>query len=65
MNLLFSFLQLVALHTGIFIALKLAGAVTFSWLWVLSPLWIGAGIILFFLIGLIILGMSVSEWFSH
>lgn len=27
--------------TLLFIALKLCGTITWSWLWVLSPLWIG------------------------
>lgn len=29
-----------------FIILKLCGVITWSWWWVLSPLWISAGIIL-------------------
>ena len=32
----------VTLLTVLFIGLKLAGIITWSWLWVLSPLWIGA-----------------------
>lgn len=30
----------------VFIILKLCGVITWSWLWVLSPLWIGLGIAL-------------------
>lgn len=30
--------------TILFIALKLCGTITWSWLWVLSPLWIGLSI---------------------
>ena len=28
----------------LFIALKLCGTITWSWLWVLSPLWIGLSV---------------------
>lgn len=30
--------------TILFIALKLCGTITWSWLWVLSPLWIGLSV---------------------
>lgn len=30
--------------TILFIALKLCGTITWSWLWVLSPLWIGISV---------------------
>ena len=30
--------------TILFIALKLCGTITWSWLWVLSPLWIGLAV---------------------
>ena len=30
----------------LFIGLKLAGVISWSWLWVLSPLWIGLAVIL-------------------
>jgi len=30
----------------LFIGLKLTGAISWSWLWVLSPLWIGWAIVL-------------------
>ena len=32
---------LVVLLTVLFIGLKLTGYITWSWVWVLSPLWIG------------------------
>ena len=32
------------LLTIVFIVLKLCGVISWSWLWVLSPLWISAGI---------------------
>lgn len=33
-----------------FIVLKLLGKITWSWLWVLSPLWISAGLIALFFV---------------
>jgi len=42
------------LLTVLFIGLKLTGYITWSWLWVLSPLWIS------FLIALLIVGMVVG-----
>jgi hypothetical protein len=38
------------LLTIVFITLKLLGKVTWSWWWVLSPLWIGASILLIILV---------------
>jgi len=38
-----SFLGLLAI---LFIALKLTGYITWSWIWVLSPLWIGLALVL-------------------
>lgn len=32
------------LLTIVFIALKLCGVITWSWLWVLSPIWINAAL---------------------
>jgi hypothetical protein len=48
------FVSLLAL---LFIGLKLTGYITWSWWWVLSPLWIGftIGILLLIIIGLIII----------
>ena len=42
-------ISFTGLLTILFIALKLLGKISWSWWWVLSPLWIG------FLIGIIIL----------
>ena len=39
--------------TMIFIVLKLVGVITWSWWWVLSPLWIGA------ILGLALIGFGV------
>lgn len=49
------------LLTVLFIGLKLTGYITWPWIWVLSPLWIG--IVVFFgilLIGLLIALLAVS-----
>lgn len=47
-----SFTSVLAL---IFIALKLIGIITWSWLWVLAPIWIGIPLVLLFYIVLFIL----------
>lgn len=52
--------------TLMFIAFKLLGIIKFSWLWVLSPLWIPVGlwilfIIIVFMIPIIILGI-ITLW---
>jgi len=38
------------LLTIVFIVLKLVGVINWSWLWVLSPLWISAGLVLLIII---------------
>lgn len=44
----------IGLLTLLFIALKLTGAIGWSWWWVLSPVWITAGLVLviFVIVGL-------------
>lgn len=34
-------MEFTSLLTIVFIVLKLIGVITWSWIWVLSPLWIG------------------------
>lgn len=47
------------LLTVLFIGLKLTGAITWSWWWVLSPLWLGWAIVLLIVaIGLIAEALS-------
>ena len=41
----------VGLLTIVFITLKLTGYITWSWVWVLSPIWI-MSIVLFLILGL-------------
>jgi predicted small integral membrane protein len=41
------------LLTVLFVGLKLTGYIHWSWWWVLSPLWIGAGISIVFILGVL------------
>lgn len=47
MKLNIGFLQILTL---IFVVLKLVGTITWSWWWVLSPLWIPASILLIIIV---------------
>lgn len=51
----------VGLLTILFIALKLTGVITWSWLWVLSPLWISALLSLAVIVT-VLLGIAVFGW---
>lgn len=43
------------LWTIVFVVLKLVGVITWSWIWVLAPLWIGVALVaLFFVVGVAI-----------
>jgi membrane protein YdbS with pleckstrin-like domain len=44
----------VGLLTIVFIVLKLLGKITWSWWWVLSPLWISVGLGIVVLLGIFI-----------
>lgn len=44
----------VGLLTIVFIVLKLLGKITWSWWWVLSPLWISTGLVIVVLLGIFI-----------
>ena len=48
------------LLTIVFIVLKLVGVISWSWIWILSPLWIS--VIIFVL--LCILGLKFLDWLS-
>jgi hypothetical protein len=48
--------------TILFIALKLLNKITWSWLWVLSPLWITAIIVIIILIIIIIATLIGVNW---
>lgn len=50
-------LGLASVLTIVFVVLKLVGVITWSWLWVLSPLWISILLaVAFWLIFVVILG---------
>ena len=40
----------------VFIVLKLVGVINWSWIWVLSPLWIG-----WIILGLILLWLNIND----
>ena len=47
--------------TILFIALKLTGVINWSWVWVLSPLWISFGIVMLALIAFLLLVWAFSK----
>jgi len=52
------------LLTIVFIVMKLMGYITWSWVWVLSPAWIGLAILLLGL-GVALLCFSLAGWLRH
>lgn len=49
------------LLTIVFVVLKLTGVITWSWIWVLSPLWIGFAIsLILFIVGLLVFGVAAK-----
>ena len=52
----------VGLLTIVFIVLKLTGVIHWSWLWVLSPIWISAILIV---VGVVTVLLFVSLWESR
>jgi len=50
----------LSLLTLLFIALKLTGVLAWSWLWILSPIWLGFAALIIVII-LIVLIASVSK----
>lgn len=51
----------VTLLTILFIGLKLTGVITWSWLWVLSPLWISAILLIPIIIISVILWIIINK----
>ena len=45
-----------------FIVLKLIGVINWSWIWVLSPLWISFSLTVFILLIIIIIGVIISYY---
>lgn len=56
-NQAFPFLSILAL---IFITLKLTGYITWSWLWVLAPLW-GGLVLLVVVLAVVFLALFIKE----
>ena len=52
------------LLTILFIGLKLTGYITWSWFWVLSPLWISAGLALAVLL-IVLIGWVIARAVSR
>lgn len=48
----------VGLLTIVFIALKLVGVISWSWIWVLSPIWIDVCIALLFTLAI----LAITWW---
>jgi hypothetical protein len=51
----------VGLLTIVFIVLKLIGKITWSWWWVLSPLWISTGLAFLVFLGILIWVLAVNK----
>ena len=47
--------------TVIFVVLKLCGLIDWSWLWVLSPIWISFGLVLMIVLFSVIC-LAISDW---
>jgi len=50
----------IGLLTLLFIALKLLNKIDWSWWWVLSPIWISFGIVIFIILIIIILAIIIE-----
>lgn len=50
------------LLTVLFIGLKLTGHITWSWIWILSPMWISALIAFAIILGFIIVAIASNSW---
>jgi hypothetical protein len=48
--------------TILFIGLKLMGHIDWSWWWVLSPIWIPAGIVVVVLVIMLIVALGIIVW---
>ena len=45
----------------VFVVLKLVGVISWSWIWVLSPLWIGIALWVVLFVVIILIGLA-SSW---
>ena len=51
------------LLTIAFIVLKLCGVISWSWVWVLAPLWIGWSLVLFIVAIVVVAKVIVERWY--
>ncbi len=51
----------IGLLTIVFITLKLTGFITWSWWWVLSPLWIGWALLILIVVIMLIIALIVGS----
>jgi len=54
----------VGVLTIVFVVLKLVGVISWSWWWVLSPLWISFGLSILLLIGVALVVLIVAAFAS-
>lgn len=52
----------IGLLTIVFIVLKLLGVISWSWLWVLAPLWIEIILVILLLVGLVFFEVHNKRW---
>jgi len=48
------------LLTLVFVILKLCGVITWSWLWVLCPLWIGVALFIAYFLAVVVILLAVG-----
>lgn len=53
------------LLTIAFIILKLCGVITWKWIWVFSPLWIGFSVFILLVVFVMIIAYTLSKWINH
>jgi len=51
----------VSLLTIVFVVLKVMGYIDWSWVWVFSPLWIAASVVIFVLLIIVAVGIFVAR----
>lgn len=54
----------LGLLTIVFIALKLTGVIAWSWIWVLSPLWIGVALVLAIIAAYLLTVLIFTGWMN-
>lgn len=54
-------ISFLGLLTIVFITLKLCNVINWSWIWILSPLWIGIAVLIFFFVLLLLIASIVKK----